>query len=144
MYQNKPEFNGKANDYLDKIAKDNTYTNVHNGYTIIPHKLLRCFGLTQYERLIMIDLLSYMGNKDKCYPTQEAIARNLGCSSKSVERNLKTLAQKKLIIIKKTNRNNVYYLPDNLHKHPYLLLSEKTHEFISLARQSVNERELTN
>jgi hypothetical protein len=144
MIQVSNEYRGAANTYMDKVAKEKTFTDVHKGYTVVPHKIHRCFGLSQYERLIMIDLLAYMGDKSKCFPTQETIARNIGCSSKSVERHLKSLAQKHLILISGTNRNNEYYLPNDLHEHPYLLLSEKTHEFIASVRQSVNERELTN
>lgn len=144
MIQVSNEYRGAANTYMGKVAKEKTFTDVHKGYTIVPHKIHRCFGLSHYERLIMIDLLAYMGDDSKCYPTQETIARNVGCSSKSVERHLKSLAQKNLILIRGTKKNNVYYLPNYLHEHPFLILSEKTHEFIASVRQSVNERELTN
>ena len=70
------------------------------------------------------------------------IARNLGCSSKSVERHIAKLTEKKLILVSQS-KNNTYYLPNYLHVHPYLLVSEKTHEFMGSVRKQVNERELT-
>ncbi|WP_280530889.1 helix-turn-helix domain-containing protein [Paenibacillus alvei] len=39
-----------------------------------------------------------MSDKSQCYPTIEMIARNVGCSSKSVERHIKELANKKSMI----------------------------------------------
>jgi hypothetical protein len=53
-----------------------------------------------------------------------------------------TLAEKKLILVSQS-KNNTYYLPNYLHVHPYLFVSEKTHEFIGSVRKQVNERELT-
>ncbi|GIO84672.1 hypothetical protein J25TS5_16040 [Paenibacillus faecis] len=70
-----------------------------------------------------------MSDQNQCYPTIEMIARNLGCSSKSVERHIAKLAEKKLILVSES-KNNTHYLPNYLHVHPYLLVSEKTHEFI--------------
>lgn len=136
-------FSGIAYQYMDETAKEDTYTAVHKGYTIVPHKILRCYGLSQYEKLILIDLISFMGDKSSCYPTKETIARNVGCSSKSVERHIRSLKEKGLIYINEGNRNHEYYLPRNFHQHPYLLMSEKTHEFINEVRRAVNERELT-
>ncbi|MEE4562752.1 helix-turn-helix domain-containing protein [Paenibacillus polymyxa] len=55
------------------------------------HKILRCYGFTHYEKLILIDLIAYMSDKRQCYPTIKIIARNVGCSSKSVERYIREL-----------------------------------------------------
>ncbi|MCM3470989.1 helix-turn-helix domain-containing protein [Brevibacillus borstelensis] len=132
-----------ANEYMDKVAQESNFTSHHKGFTKVPHKIHRCYGLSQYEKLILIDLISYMSDKNKCYPTIETIARNIGCSSKSVERHIRELAKKKMILISQNRKNNEYYLPNNLHCHPYLLMSEKTHEFINGVRKQVNERELT-
>ncbi|MGC5775814.1 helix-turn-helix domain-containing protein [Paenibacillus pabuli] len=96
---------------------------------ILPHKIHRCYGLSPYEKLILVDIVAYMSDQSQCYPTIEMIARNLGCSSKSVERHIAKLAVKKLILVSHS-KNNTYYLPNYLHVHPYLLVSEKTHEFI--------------
>lgn len=132
-----------ANQFMDKIAQESQFTQTHKGYTKVPQKIHRCFGLSQYEKLILIDLVAYMSNKHKCYPTIETIARNVGCSSKSVERHLQMLHQKSFILISQSRKNNEYYLFNNLHVNPYLLISEKTHEFVNSVRHSLNERELT-
>lgn len=128
-----------ANEYLPKIAKESTFTDQHKGFTIVPQKFIRCYGLTEYEKLILIDLWSYMGDKHLCFPSLGTIARNVGCSSKTVERHMETLESKELIHINKSQRNHVYYLPNDLHKNPYLLLSEKTHEFINKVKDTVND-----
>jgi len=134
--------NKAANTYMDQVAKESNFTGHHKGYTILPHKIHRCYGLSPYEKLILVDLVAYMSDQSQCYPTIEMIARNVGCSSKSVERHIATLAEKKLILVSQS-KNNTYYLPNYLHVHPYLLVSEKTHEFIGSVRKQVNERELT-
>ncbi|GFN34140.1 helix-turn-helix domain-containing protein [Paenibacillus xylaniclasticus] len=134
--------NKAANTYMDEVAKESNFTGHHKGYTILPHKIHRCYGLSPYEKLILVDLVAYMSDQSQCYPTIEMIARNLGCSSKSVERHIARLTEKKLILVSQS-KNNAYYLPNYLHVHPYLLVSEKTHEFIGGVRKQVNERELT-
>ncbi|MEJ9217663.1 helix-turn-helix domain-containing protein [Paenibacillus glucanolyticus] len=134
--------NKAANAYMDEVAKESNFTGHHKGYTILPHKIHRCYGLSPYEKLILVDIVAYMSDQSQCYPTIEMIARNLGCSSKSVERHIAKLAEKKLILVSQS-KNNTYYLPNYLHVHPYLLVSEKTHEFIRSVRKQVNERELT-
>ncbi|MBJ6362778.1 helix-turn-helix domain-containing protein [Paenibacillus sp. GCM10012307] len=131
-----------ANAYMDEVAKESNFTGQHKGYIILPHKIHRCYGLSPYEKLILVDIVAYMSDQSQCYPTIEMIARNLGCSSKSVERHIATLTEKKLILVSQS-KNNTYYLPNYLHVHPYLLVSEKTHEFIGSVRKQVNERELT-
>jgi hypothetical protein len=134
--------NKAANAYMDEVSKESNFTGYHKGYTILPHKIHRCYGLNLYEKLILVDIIAYMSDQSQCYPTIEMIARNIGCSSKSVERHIGKLAEKKLILISQS-KNNTYYLPNYLHCHPYLLISEKTHEFIGSVRKQVNERELT-
>ncbi|NTU24544.1 helix-turn-helix domain-containing protein [Brevibacillus sp. HB1.2] len=131
-----------ANEYMDKVSQESQFTSQHKGFTKVPHKIHRCYGLTHYEKLILIDLIAYMSDKRQCYPTIEMIARNVGCSSKSVERHIKELADKEMILVSQ-GKNNTYFLPNYLHCHPYLLMSEKTHEFIRSIRKQVNERELT-
>ncbi|MDO7908900.1 helix-turn-helix domain-containing protein [Paenibacillus sp. JX-17] len=134
--------NKAANAYMDEVAKESNFTEQHKGYTIVPQKLHRCYGLSEYEKLIFIDIIAYMSDKSQCYPTMEMLARNIGCSSKTVERHIGILADKKLILVSQS-KNNTYYLPNYMHVHPYLLLSEKTHEFIRGVKKQVNERDLT-
>lgn len=132
-----------ANEYMDTVCQESRLTSRHKGYTKVPHKILRCYGLSDYEKLILIDIIAYMSDKNLCYPTIETMARDVGCSSKSIERHVAGLSEKKLILISQDRKNNTYHLPSYLHTHPYLLMSEKTHEFIGNVRKNVNERELT-
>ncbi|MEC0226305.1 hypothetical protein [Paenibacillus alba] len=40
--------NKAANAYLDEVAKESNFTGHHKGYTILPHKIHRCYGLSPY------------------------------------------------------------------------------------------------
>jgi DNA-binding transcriptional regulator GbsR (MarR family) len=135
--------NKAANAYMDEVSQESQFTSHHKGYVKVPIKLIRCISLSSYEKLVLIDLIAYMSDKSMCYPTIEMIARNIACSSKSVERAVKELADKKLILVSQDRKNNTYYLPNYFHCHPYFLMSEKTHEFIASVRKQVNERKLT-
>jgi len=136
--------NNKAvNTYMDEVSQESQFTSHHKGFIKVPVKVLRCIGLSPYEKLILIDLIAYMSDKNLCYPTIEMIARDVGCSSKSIERHIKELADKKMILVSQDRKNNTYHLPNYLHFHPYLLMSEKTYEFIGSVRKQVNERDLT-
>ncbi|WP_301170959.1 helix-turn-helix domain-containing protein [Brevibacillus nitrificans] len=132
--------NQAANTYMDEVSGANQFTSHHNGYIKVPLKILRCIGLSAYEKLILMDLIAYMSDRTLCYPTIEMIARDVACSSKSIERHIKELADKKLILVSQDRKNNTYYLPNYLHCHPYLLMSEKTYEFIGGVRKQVNEQ----
>ncbi len=70
--------NKAANAYMDEVAKESKFTGHRKGYTILPHKIHRCYGLSRYEKLILVS----------------------------------------------QSKNNMYYLPNYLHVHPYLLVSE--------------------
>lgn len=128
---------------MDEASRANQFTSHHNGYIKVPLKILRCIGLCAYEKLILMDLIAYISDKTLCYPTIEMIARDVGCSSKSIERHIKELTDKKMILVSQDRKNNTYHLPNHPHCYPYLLISEKTHEFIGGVRKQVNERELT-
>ncbi|MBJ6363968.1 hypothetical protein ACFOQM_22325 [Paenibacillus sp. GCM10012307] len=40
-----------ANAYMDEVAKESNFTGQHKGYTILPHKIHRCYGLSPYETI---------------------------------------------------------------------------------------------
>ncbi|MBO3286088.1 hypothetical protein MKY98_18500 [Paenibacillus sp. FSL M8-0228] len=69
-----------ANEYMDKVSQDSEFTSLHKVFTKVPLKIHRCYGLSQYEKLILVDLIAYMSDKAQCYPTYEMIARNVGSS----------------------------------------------------------------
>lgn len=53
--------NKAANAYMDEVAKESNFTEHHKGYTILSHKIHRCYCLclSQYEKLILVDLVAY-------------------------------------------------------------------------------------
>lgn len=55
-----------ANEYMDKVSQESEFTSLHKGFTKVPHKIHRCYGLSQYEKLILIDLIAYMSDKAQC------------------------------------------------------------------------------
>jgi hypothetical protein len=133
-----------ASDYMRKIAENGAYANLNKYYVPLPHKLYRCLGLTIYEKMILIELIAYMGTNIHCFPTQETIALNIGASSKTVSDHLWRLRDKDFIWIDYRNHNNLYYLAANLQDNPYIMLSELTHQFIREKRNfgTVNEKVL--
>ncbi len=132
-----------ACDFLSRIAKDTSFTEHHKGFTTVPQKIHRCYGLSTYERMILTDLFGFMGNNHLCYPSQETLARNTGCSSKTIGRYLEALEKKGLILISNSQKHHTYYLPNDLHKNPHILMSEKTHEFVNEVRETVNDSNLS-
>lgn len=133
-----------ASDYMRSIAENGTYANNNSYYVPLPHKLYRCLGLTIYEKMILTELIAYMGTNCYCFPTQETIALNIGATSKTVSEHLWRLHDKGFVIVDYRKHNNVYYLSVNLQDNPYVVLSELTHEFIREKRNfgMVNEKTL--
>ncbi|WP_274482285.1 hypothetical protein [Paenibacillus polymyxa] len=52
-----------ANEYMDKVSQESQFTSQHKGFTKVPHKIHQCYGLTHYEKMILIDLIAYMSDK---------------------------------------------------------------------------------
>lgn len=82
-----------ANEYMDTVCQESKFTSKHKGFTKVPHKILRCYGLSEYEKLILIDMIAYMSDKSLCYPTIETMARDVGCSSKSIVRHIRVTCE---------------------------------------------------
>jgi hypothetical protein len=131
-----------ASIYIRKVTETGQYANLNTNFVQLPHKLLRCLGLTTYEKIILTDLIAYMGKNNYCYPTQETIALNINASSKTVSDHLKSLNEKDIVWVDYRDHNNVYYLAANLQDNPYIILSELTHQFIREKRNFVNEKKL--
>ncbi|MDF9843807.1 MULTISPECIES: helix-turn-helix domain-containing protein [unclassified Paenibacillus] len=131
-----------ASDYMRKIADNGAYANFNKFYVQLPHKLYRCLGLTIYEKMILTELVAYMGANSRCFPTQETIALNIGASSKTVSDHLWSLSEKDFIWVDYRNHNNLYFLAANLQDNPYVVLSELTHQFIREKRnfEKLNEK----
>ncbi|WP_099190812.1 helix-turn-helix domain-containing protein [Tepidibacter mesophilus] len=128
MKQNKEISKNKGWNYMQELAQNNELIENHTLYTPIPHKISRCLNLGSTPKIILFDLVSYMGNKYYSYPSIDDIALNCGMSHVTVQANMKELEAKKFLIVKR-RRNNTYYLPDGLELNPYILLSEVLHGF---------------
>ena len=69
------------------------------------------FMLNAFERLLLVMLASYAGNKTNCYPSHQSLSRDCGMSTDSVKRNLKSLENKSIVkILHSTGFNNHYEL----------------------------------
>jgi predicted transcriptional regulator len=102
----------------------------NRGYSIAPQKILRCYRLSDLEKLLLIDLFSYMGKKKYAYPSHNYLALKLGKKSKSsVKKALNSLQGKGFIYWEKGGGDlgtNKYWVSDLSHN-PYIIMSEATH-----------------
>ncbi|MED1876950.1 helix-turn-helix domain-containing protein [Brevibacillus borstelensis] len=120
----------KLSDYLKELYDGTTIDIVGNlGYVIAPNCVRRCLRLSQEEKLLLLEIYSHY-NEDKhyAYPTQQTLAMFLGISSATVSKHLKKLEEKGFI--KSRGRKGVrkkYYPSFDLHRNPYLVLSELFH-----------------
>jgi hypothetical protein len=70
--------------------------------------------LNQNEKSIIFWISSYMGNKMISWPSNEELARLLSKSVKTVQRTIKSLEEKNIIIIERKHRqNNLYQFNPN-------------------------------
>ncbi|WHH57950.1 helix-turn-helix domain-containing protein [Petroclostridium sp. X23] len=118
-------------EYMKELAENKEFIETHTLYTPIPHKISRCINLGSTAKIILLDLIGYMGDEHYCYPPIEDIALNCGMSHTTVQNNIKELEEKRFLIVNR-NYNNTYYLLNALHLNPYILLSEVLHEVRSL------------
>lgn len=119
---------GSASKYLIGMAEDKRLAICNTHYTIVPHKLLRCINLSPQAKIILLDLLSYMGDSNSAYPPIEDIALNCGMSHATVQKFIMELEEKRILKIHRRH-NNTYYLLDELKLSGYITLSEILHKF---------------
>jgi Helix-turn-helix domain len=132
------EFFKNANDItdfaLDGTSKKNTLKVTSNhGFTIAPQKIIRCFRMRELEKIVLLELFSYIGRSGYAFPSHNYLALKLGKkSTSSVKSALKSLREKGFIDWSHGGGDfgtNHYYITD-LTKSPYIILSEATHYFI--------------
>ena len=91
----------KIPEYLSKFAQDNNEDMImtsNHDYVIAPQKILRCFRLNEIEKLVLFELLSYMGEKDYAFPSHKRLAFKLGKKSvSSIKKALNSLKDKGFI-----------------------------------------------
>lgn len=123
-------------EYLSTFAQDNNegiaMTSNH-GYVIAPQKILRCFRLNEIEKLLLLELLSYMGDNDFAYPSHKRLAFKLGKKSvSSIKKALTSLKEKGFITWSKGggDTGSNHYRLTELRLNPYIILSEFVHFFV--------------
>src|SRR5919199_350993 len=86
---------------------------LRQGFTQIPNAILRRRDISPGAKLAYVMLLSYAWQKDSCFPGQEALAEDMGVTSRSVRTYLQQLVSSGLLIVKQRGLGltNVYYLP---------------------------------
>lgn len=72
--------------------------------------ILRADKLSSNAKLVIMELLQWTWNKNYCWPSQTTIAKALNISNRSVIRGIQELLDHSLIITKRTNTGNVYFL----------------------------------
>ena len=85
------------------------------GFTTIPHVLFEKgseHGLSAYEQLILLHLISYWwSSKSPVFPSHKTLSEKTGISTRTIGRNLKSLADKGWIKTKKRfNASSTYDL----------------------------------
>lgn len=92
------------------------------GFTQLPNYILRDTTLTPWARLAYAVLLSYAWQEGSCFPGQQRMAEDLGCSERYLRDALKDLRKHNYIDWKQQglNKTNVYHilsLQDRFKKH---------------------------
>ena len=72
-------------------------SNLRRGFAQVPNAILRDPKLTPYEKVLYALLLSYAWSENECFPGQERLAEDLGCSREYVGTVLRKLREAKLI-----------------------------------------------
>lgn len=128
-------------EYLTEMATDERTELCHKLYVPVPQKLLRCLGISMQAKMILLDIVSYMGKNPKAFPPIEDIALNCGTTHMTVQKFIKELEEKNILKVIRRN-NNQYYLVDELKLSGYMMLSELLHEFRRRMKSSdyVSER----
>jgi predicted transcriptional regulator len=132
MYWEGKRWKGKsAADKLTSLTLDKLELKVsqNRGYVIAPQKIIRCFRLSDLEKTLFLELVSYMGDNNYAFPSHNYLAFRLGKkSTTSIKQALNSLRSKGLIDWSMGGGDwgtNHYEVP-NLFYNPYLIMSEVT------------------
>lgn len=79
-------------------------------YTIIPNEVLGASQLSMQARYLLCVLLRYCGQDEWCYPSQETLAHEVGCSARYIRRLLEELIHASVITKTRRgfNKSNTY------------------------------------
>ena len=103
---------------LRKIIKDQNIVlkgadaATKGGFTQVPNFVLESHKISSGAKLVYAMLLKYAWQNDHCFPGQEALARHMGCSRRSVIRFMKELTRKGFVEITRRGqgKTNLYVL----------------------------------
>jgi hypothetical protein len=87
---------------------------LRRGFTSTPNRVLCNAALSMGARFVYTLLLSYAWQEDRCFPGQERLARDVGCSVRTVQRYLAELedAGEIHVIQQGLQRPNIYVILD--------------------------------
>ncbi len=115
-------------EYLKEMAGDERVKVCHELYIPVPQKLLRCMNLSYQAKIILLDIMSYMGKNNHVFPPIHDIALNCGMSHATVQKFIVELEEKRIVKVHRRH-NNKYYLLGELKLSGYIILSEVLHEY---------------
>ena len=86
--------------------------NLRHGFSQVPNLILRDAALTDKAVRLYILLLSYAWREGQCFPGQDTLAQDMGCSPASVIRTLEELRERKLVTWKRRGqgKTSLYYI----------------------------------
>lgn len=86
---------------------------LREGFTQIPNIVLRDTRISAGAKVFYGILLSYAWQKDRCFPGQDRLAKDLGVTSRSIRTYLSELSELGIVIVEQRGltRTNVYRLP---------------------------------
>jgi hypothetical protein len=102
----------------------------NKGFTIAPQKILRCFRLSDSEKLLLLDLFSYLGKSPFAFPSHNTLTFGLGKKGTgSIKAALNSLRDKKFIWWDKGGGDlgTNHYKVHDLYTNPFVIMSELTH-----------------
>ena len=84
----------------------------HSGFTQVPNHILKSDKISPGAKLAYTMLLSYAWHNDFCFPGQNRLSVDMGCSIRSANTYIQELNTKKFISIKRRGqgRTNIYEL----------------------------------
>jgi len=105
-------FNKTNSPIINKVIRGN--------FTKVSNHLLDSSNFNGYEKMVLISLERYNYGKNKCWASQETIARCAGFSKTKIKNVLNELEKRgKVIKIKdKKYRTNTYYSTTNIYRPP--------------------------
>jgi hypothetical protein len=75
------------------------------GGTLLPDSLMDYPGLKAMDKLLYLVLAKFIGPDGQCFPSHETLAKKLSCTTRQVRTSLDRLQKKRLIGIKRSDRN---------------------------------------